>query len=688
VATLRDETITRHLQERFKATGAPVFLMGNPGVGLQQGDMIRFVDKAILVDADVWQTLAAEGALQALKQAPLVRVKASANPAAWSGRSRLIANPREKTLYEFGSSLLKILETSAGVLPDGQKLFLSFESGQMVLTAPSSFLDRLRPGTSESSSAKEKSPARGRPQWVSPVPPVSLGVGSRLSWTAWAVDDSGGATSAYQYSVDGSVPEGLAWSPSRHALDGVLAKEGKWKTVFRVHDGNGHSDSLVWKLTVDSATPVKKGSEDDTSLILSGFELPWDTLTESRWTVWRFDDQVLRWEKSRTRLDSVGSDLAETKWDGSSLSVRPRRNGTATFTFNLQRNGKAEKIVRTCPVRPYPLPVFLSRNGGGYLMEDQTRTYRPVARDAYGGQVGLEADYPLEAPLEWNGTELRVTPHGPGSWSVKFTARDTLDHVAEQWVSFTSEAKQTTRWSVESRWVAGTNSWTVLGEFGRGRFSLFTPHPSRLAEWDKPLEQDWPFLLFGANLLSSEAIRQGNALSVDLGGNLRFPSADIITGGVTARIQGRYDAQPASPWIFEGEVEGWVHQAILATDTTRLAKILNIDDSTLLMESFKNRYGPVLGQIMKDGFDRHNVVFLTRMEGWFQLPYRFAVSVGYWREDLIVRMDLKQRLSSGIRWSPHGRFGNLEATARGGWGPGAAGFGAWWDLKWSSGILP
>lgn len=688
VATLREEAIAKRLRERFKATGAPVFLMGNPGVGLQQGDMVRFVDKAILVDADVWQTLAAEGALQALKQAPLVRVKASANPAAWAGRARMISSPREKTLYEFGSSLLKILETSAGVLPDGQKLFLSFEGGQMVLTAPSSFLDRLRSGTSESCHAKETSPTRGRPHWVSPAPPGSLGVGSRISWTAWAVDDSGGATADYRYSVEGMLPDGLTWNPARHRLDGVLSKKGEWRTVFRVQDGNGRSDTLVWKLGVDAANPVEQISDRDTALVLAGFELPWDTLTASRWVVWAFGEQVLRWEKSGTRLDSVESDLAETNWDGSSLSIRPRRSGTATFTFHMRRNGRVERLVRTCPVRPHPLPVFLSRTGGSFLTEGRTRTYRPVARDAYGGQVTLEADFPLDAPFEWDGEELRVAPRGPGAWSAKFTARDTLDHVAEQWVTFTSEARQTSRWSVESRWAAGTNSWTVVGEFGRGRISLFTPHPSRLFLWSEPLRQDWPFLLLGLNLLDAGAIRQGHAASLDVGGTLRLPNRAILTGGVAGRLRGRYDAQPALPWIFEGEMVGWVHQAILATDTSRLVDILDIRDSILFTEELKARFGPVLGQVMRDAFDRRNAVFLTRMEGWLQLPRHLAVAVGYWREDLPVRMELEQHLSTGLRWSPQGRYGALEATVRGGWGPDRSGFGAWWDLKWSSGILP
>ena len=689
VATLRDEAVASRLRERFKAAGSPVFLIGNPGAGLQQGDLIRFPGKAVLVDADVWQTLAADGALKALRQAPLVRVKAGADPAAWAARSRLISDHREKRLYEFGASLLRTLETAAGNLPDGQKLFLSFEGGQMVVTAPSTFMDRLRAGTAAVASPKEAPSPRGKPLWVVPPPPESLAVGARVGWTAWAVDDSGGPTADYSYTIGGELPAGLAWDPVARRIEGLLARPGRWKTVLRVQDGRGRTDTLPWNPVVDSLRPPPTASASDSDVSVSGLDLPWDTLTASRWSTWNLGEQAVRWEKRGIRLDSVTSDLSEIGWNGRNLSIRPRHEGMATFVFHLVRRGKAVQWSRNCPVRPHPLPVFLSRGGGSFALEGRTRTYAPVARDAYGGPVSLEADFPLDAPFDWDGRELRFAPRGPGAWSVKFTARDTLDHVAEQWVSFVSEARLTSRWSVESRWVAGTNSWTVQGEFGRGRIALFTPHPERLFQWDKPLRQDWPFLLLGANLLGGDAIRRGHALSIDIGGTLRFPHSAVLTGGVSGRLQGRYDARPALPWVFEGEFEGWVHQAILATDTSRLVDLLDLDrEEALLRNRLTARFGPALGQVVDDAFDSHNAIFLSRLEGWIPLPVSLAWGIGVWREDRPVRKIMLQRLSTGIRWAPRGRWGALEATVRGGWGPVNAGFAAWGDLKWSSGILP
>lgn len=688
VATIRDEAIVSRLRDRFKASGTPVFLMGNPAGGLQQGDMIRFQDKAVLIGADVWQTLAAEGALKALEQAPLVRVKAGADPTAWLGRSRLISNPREKRLYEFGASLLKVLEASIGDPGDGQKLFLSFEGGQMVLTAPASFMDRLRiGGAAEPTATKEKPIAHGRPFWVSRPPPESLVVGSRLDWTAWAVDDSGGPTSGYDYQVNGPVPDGLTWNPTRHVLEGTIAKQGSWQTVFQVKDSKGVSKNLVWKLTVVAAAPVKE-TPDPESGFAPGLELPWDTLTESRWYSWKLEDEVARWANFGTTLDSVTSDIAVTNWDGKQFLARPRRSGVATFVFHLNRNGTTTVVARSCPVRPHPRPVFLSRNGGSDVIEGSSRTYRPVARDGYGGAVSIEADFPLDAPFEWDGTELRVTPRNPGSWSAKFTARDTLDNVAEQWVSYHAPAKLVSRWSIESRWVAGANTWAIQGELGKGRFGLFTPHPDRLMKWNSPLEQDWPFVVLGANLLGVDAIRHGHAFSIDIGGNLRMPDPALLTGGVFGRVQTRIDARPKLPWIFEGEFLGWVHQAIMATDTSRLRKIIDSRGRDIDADELRNEYGPVLGQVLHDAFDRHNAVFLTRLEGWLQLPGDLYLGMGCWREDLPVRMHLEQRISTGVRWSPEGRFGNLEATSRLGWGPAGVGVAGWWDLKWSSGILP
>jgi len=455
-----------------------------------------------------------------------------------------------------------------------------------------------------------------------------------------------------------------------------------------VSDASGAADTLVWNLLVTGRPARKTPAPQASDPFVSGIELPWDTLTESRWYKWDLAEQVERWRRTGTSLDSVDGLAAQARWNGTELAVRPSRPGTASVRFRFHRGTDSVLVERKCPVKPYPMPVFLSRNGGSGVLEGDSRVYRPLAMDAYGGPVSIEAEFSRDAPMEWDGAQLRVSPKAPGAWSVRFVARDTLDHTAEQWVTFRSEAKLTSRRGIETRLVAGANPWNVWMEFGRGRFSLFTPDPVRLGEWRDPVRRDWPFLLLGANLLGAESIRRGNAFSIDLGGTLRLPAAAVLTGGVAGRLLVRADCRPALPWVFEGEFMGWVHQAIVATDTARLRSIIVAENDGSGLDEFRERYGRVLGQVMSDAFDRHNGVFLTRVEGWLQLPAKFAVGAGFWREDLPVGMTMDQRLSSGLRWSPSGRFGTLEATVRGGWGPGEAGAATWFDLRWASGILP
>jgi len=257
VATLADQAVVARLQARFHATGTPVFLLGSPVSGVQQGDILRFSDKAFLVDADVWQTLSAEGALRALRQSPVVRVQAAANPSAWNARSRIVSGAREKKLYEFGAALLKSLQQSMGGIPTGQKLFLSLEGGQLVLTAPASFLDRLRAGPSAGAQAHVP---RGRPEWVSPPPPDSLWTGQKLAWTAWAVDDSGGPTTDLAFGYLGSLPAGLVWDKESRTLQGAPLDTGtsdvRWTVV-----GERGGDTLDWRPVVRRPQPPRLEGE-------------------------------------------------------------------------------------------------------------------------------------------------------------------------------------------------------------------------------------------------------------------------------------------------------------------------------------------------------------------------------------------------------------------------------------------
>ena len=62
--TLKDKAIAKDLSSRFNGEGTPLFMVSDVQVGLSQGDIIRWNNKVVLIDADVWATLKAINALR------------------------------------------------------------------------------------------------------------------------------------------------------------------------------------------------------------------------------------------------------------------------------------------------------------------------------------------------------------------------------------------------------------------------------------------------------------------------------------------------------------------------------------------------------------------------------------------------------------------------------------------------
>jgi hypothetical protein len=242
LSALQDSAVGAKLMGRFKAKGQPVFLIHDPNLGLAQGDIMRFQDKAVLVDADVWQTLQDEGALGRLKAAPVMRVQAKASMAAWDTRAKLVGGDREKKAYKFGAELLKILEETFGGIPSREQMALVFDGNTMVLMAPDEFLDGLK------YAAVRRVAPGGRPQLLSPVP-GTLFAGQPFAWQAWAADPSEPA-GALRYSLAGDLPKGLAWDAAAHTLQGTPADTGRWRLSAEARNAAGAFDTLAFTLVV------------------------------------------------------------------------------------------------------------------------------------------------------------------------------------------------------------------------------------------------------------------------------------------------------------------------------------------------------------------------------------------------------------------------------------------------------
>jgi hypothetical protein len=249
LSALQDSAVGAKLMGRFKAKGQPVFLIHDPSLGLAQGDIMRFQDKAVLVDADVWQTLQDEGALGRLKASPVMRVQAKASVPAWDTRARLVGGEREKKAYKFGAELLKILEETFGGIPSREQMALVFDGNSMVLMAPDEFLDGLK------YAAVRRVAPGGRPQFLTPAP-GPIFAGQPFVWQAWAADPSEPA-GALRYSLTGELPKGLAWDAAAHTLQGTPAEPGQWRLSAEARNAAGAFDTLSLVLSVRANAPPR-----------------------------------------------------------------------------------------------------------------------------------------------------------------------------------------------------------------------------------------------------------------------------------------------------------------------------------------------------------------------------------------------------------------------------------------------
>ncbi len=247
LTALQDTSIGVKLMGRFKAKGQPVFLIHDPNLGLMQGDIMRFQDKAVLVDADVWQTLNDEGALGRLKVAPVLRVQAKASEAIWETRSKLVTGQREKKAYLLGGELLKILEETFGGIPSRQQMTIVFDGNSLILLAPDEFLDQLKYST------VRRVPPAGKPQFVSP-PPGKIFAGLPFHWQAWAADPAEPA-GMLRYSLFGELPKGLAWDAATHALQGAPEADGEWRLTAEARNASGMFDTIGFTLNVRRNVP-------------------------------------------------------------------------------------------------------------------------------------------------------------------------------------------------------------------------------------------------------------------------------------------------------------------------------------------------------------------------------------------------------------------------------------------------
>jgi len=681
-AMLSDRAIEARLGVRFKARGRPVFLIANPSRGLAQGDLLRFSDKAVLIDADVWQTLQAEGALPALQrsQGGVVQLRARAREGAWSERRRLVGTSHERKGYALGAQLLRTLQDAGGAPPQG-RLQLAVEGGDLVLLASRAFLEALREPRESESGPEPRSPSP-RPLLLGSGFPDRVVAGAPFRWRAWALDTAGGPSRSLRVDLLSPLPDGMAWIPETRVLEGCWP-EGEWPVEIAA-SASGRTDTLRVRVRSRRNRPPRVVLAS--SPAIAG--IPWSLAPV-------VSDSDHPSEEIRLRLLEAPTDA---RWD--SLAGRldwtpavdtgpvPRRIrfratdpvGDSTEAVLEIRVSRAD-TGRLVPLPPPPdaPPRWLSELGSGVLRPGDTLRYLPAARDPEDDSVRIDCEGEAGEGTVWDGRRLRFAPSRPGWIRARCVATDSAGHAVPQELALKVGPGPDRGWWLAHRRTATASPWELGFRSGSGRVGLLVVDPRRTFLWDTWTGQDWPMLFVGLDLAGR---RPGNRLWLDVGGVVRRPADRFFTGGILARLDGSFHPLgPAVPLAVEPSILAWVHQALVMVDTTGWRFTMSGVDSLGAVLDIRDRYEGVGRQILSDAYASRNAVVLSRIDAWWGLHPHLEAGLSWWREDRLVGARFRQYVGAGLRsgWTLAGV--RVSPSANAGWGSGNSGWGARADLR-------
>lgn len=261
VIPLTVEPLASDFAARIPAQGTPVFYVSNVSKGVSQGDIIRFRDKAVLIDGDVWQTMQNMGVLTHLSNLPLLTLNARARSSVWDSRSRQVSGTSEIKGYTLGREMLKIFEDYFGNTPSGMELVVSFSGANMTLVAPRQLINELA-----FSNVLRLQGTREAPLFVTTEPPQRVFTQQEFYWKIWAVDPVE-PSAQLRYSFSAVLPPGLSWDPAQHAISGIPQDTGSWPLTFAVRNNRGQTVTLECTLTVIENTPPRIGVHIDRPVV-------------------------------------------------------------------------------------------------------------------------------------------------------------------------------------------------------------------------------------------------------------------------------------------------------------------------------------------------------------------------------------------------------------------------------------
>ncbi len=570
ILTIDNENIAADFASRFNAAGRALFLISDVKRGVSIGDMIRFQDKVVYINAEVWQTMKTTGVLENLGHNNIIAIEATSQSEVWASRSKM-ANGLEKKAYILGETFLQTMEERFENKPTSMQFSLRFDGSKMYLVASRQLLEKL---VFQAGSPKI-APKLGSPQIVSVEKSMAF-KGVNFSHQVWAIDLQNPGESI-QYAVQSDLPDGLRWSHEQHAIIGSAKKAGMYKIKFQAKNTQGRTDLQVFTLTIRKNEDPKIFGNPE-SIVLKGAEWEFKPIITD-------PDHLI----NELTIEPVGTLPEGILYD----------KGTQTFRIQAGlTNERYKKIETECFGLSVKDPMggftekkfcfdgtaslgFKSALSSNKFMVGQIASYKPVA---VGPSQNLKyAVYDLKSDelLASNFNQFTLNTNNAGTVGLKFTAEDDLGNKSEQTITYKVIGTRSS-WSCGGLSIQPINnsisSAYLYYRHNNMRLGCFFPDaaqnmPNLFSKIGKdPNLMDIPFFIVGFNVTGDEG---GKTAFIESG--LKFKSnAGIVAGGFLLRVDGQYNSYESHAVVFDYNAQYHVNQAIA---------LFTYDDMK------KNRYG-------------------------------------------------------------------------------------------------
>lgn len=660
VASISDKAIEAEFTSRFNAQGRPIFLIGDIRRGVAIGDIVRFKNKVVLIDEEVWQTMKSAGVLSNMRNAPVVEVSAQSSSEVWKSRAEM-AEGREKMAYALGAEFIQVLEEYFGTVPGKAELGFRFEAGKMVVLAPNELLGNLKFSRKPGNAKKPEAPT-GRPVIVSEAPRRAF-EDQDFSWTLWAVDN-GFPSADLSYDLEGRLPPGLRWDERAHALVGKPERSGTWKVKAQARNTAGRQDEMAFDIVVVRNQKPRIAGEPARKLAEDGG--------------WRFQPSVSDPDHLVSELRFKASSLPPgMTFDAATQTFAlkdadPARFGNMSFTLEVSDPlGAAEK--RTYDLSSPTALRFESALTSNEYLQGQSGYYTPVAMGP-GQKVRYEARDEA-GPVDLADGRVPLATRSPGTYLMEISAQDELGNRASQMIAYDVLPFESLRQGlrVDARQLSDGANVSAYWRVGRARFG------THFTAIDKAT---LPFFFAGFEPLPSAVLGKSSVLHLDMGFNFAGTSG-VTYGGFLLRLDGRYNRLRDNPFFFRYTAQYYARQGIVLFNPEEFRKNdlgdermescledlrATTDQADSLVTGFL-RCNDDVNQMMDTYSNPGNEVFLVEMLLGLKLGWNTALGPVYWLEDHFHSgRDIEQRVGAALTHEGAFRWFSFDAALKVGLG--------------------